>query len=247
MTIDRLDELGGCSCHIAQPCGFCEELNELENDARAAGGMAGLRTFIQLRDGEGPFHLIADTETTGLPKDYRDHTHPDTPHLVELAGLLAHDNGTLVNQLHFIIKPDGYEIPIEASNIHGITQERAMKEGVPLWFALWKFERLVTRAKSLVFHNHSFDRLILRGGHHRLGLSHRFRGAQRVCTMVASTQHCAIPKPNGRGGYKWPTLTEATKHYFGEDLQDAHSAMADAMACKRIFFHMKANNLLPTA
>ena len=38
-------------------------------------------------------YLFFDTETTGLPKDYKDATHPDTPHIVELAEILTDETG----------------------------------------------------------------------------------------------------------------------------------------------------------
>lgn len=193
-----------------------------------------------------PFYLFADTETTGLPAKgaYGDPTHPDTPHLVELAGILKDSTGQEYARLHCIVKPDGYEIPAEASSIHGITQERALTEGIPLWRAMWQFERLLNKASALVFHNHQFDRLILKASHLRLDMPHRFREVQRVCTMMSSTKHCRLPTTNGRGGFKWPTLTEAHRHFLGTEFEDAHGAIADAEACSRVFFHMKANGLI---
>lgn len=35
----------------------------------------------------------------------------------------------ILGQNEYIIKPDGYEIPLEASNIHGITTEEAQAKG----------------------------------------------------------------------------------------------------------------------
>lgn len=178
--------------------------------------------------------LFADTETTGLPAkgEYGNPAHPDTPHLVELAGILCDIDGNELTRLHRIIRPDFIPIPKEASDVHGITQERALQEGVPLWLAMWEFDRLIGNAKALVFHNHQFDRLILKAAHLRLGLPHRFRSVQRLCTMKQSTPIVALPK------MKWPRLMEAYQHFFGETFEGAHGAIADAEACKRVFFRM---------
>ena len=59
----------------------------------------------------------------------------------------------------------------------------------------------------------------------------------RFCTMKSTTDICRIPSP--RGGYKWPKLGEAYKHFFGEELQGAHDAMNDVRAAMRIYFHLK--------
>lgn len=183
-------------------------------------------------------YLFFDTETTGLPKDYKDPTHPDTPHIVELAAILTDETGRELSRLHVLVKPDGYTIPDEVAAIHKIDTATAMQHGVPLWSAIWQFDRMCSDAKALVAHNHSFDRLIMKGAHHRLGIPHRFRHLERVCTKEMSTGICRISKANGKG-IKWPTLTEAHTFFFGVPFEGAHGAMVDTMACMRVFFEMK--------
>jgi hypothetical protein len=56
--------------------------------------------------------------------------------------------------------------------------------------------------------------------------------------MKASTDLCKLPSQFKRGGYKWPKLQEAYKHFFGEEFASAHDAMADLRACRRVFFHL---------
>lgn len=36
---------GGCACHIAPPCGFCEKLNEAEFDAYTEGGISAVEAL----------------------------------------------------------------------------------------------------------------------------------------------------------------------------------------------------------
>ena len=77
------------------------------------------------------FYLFFDTETTGLPRNW-DAPVSDVnnwPRLVQLAFLIYDEKGIKVSGGDFIIKPDGFKIPSDASNIHGITTERANLEG----------------------------------------------------------------------------------------------------------------------
>ena len=75
--------------------------------------------------------LFFDTETTGLPKNWKAPvTDLDNwPRLVQLAYLVYDFDGNLIHSCNEIIKPDGFTIPTEASNVHGITTEMAKQRG----------------------------------------------------------------------------------------------------------------------
>jgi len=38
---------------------------------------------------------------------------------------------------------------------------------------------------------------------------------------------------------KPPKLEECIRHFFGEELDGAHDAMVDVVACRRVFFHLR--------
>jgi len=94
-------------------------------------------------------YLFFDTETTGLPRNWKA---PVTdlnnwPRLVQLAYLLYDENGNKITGGDYIIKPEGFTIPINASRIHGISTERAIREGNIMggiinnqWFSLVNFK-----------------------------------------------------------------------------------------------------------
>ena len=70
-------------------------------------------------------YLIFDTETTGLPRDFKA-AHTDTnnwPRVVQLAWQLHDLEGNLVENKEFLIKPDGFVIPYESQKVHGISTE----------------------------------------------------------------------------------------------------------------------------
>ena len=76
-------------------------------------------------------YLIFDTETTGLPHNK---TAPITdldnwPRLVQMAWQLHDHRAKLLARHNYIIKPDGFDIPFKAEQIHGISTTRALEEG----------------------------------------------------------------------------------------------------------------------
>ena len=79
--------------------------------------------------------VFLDTETTGLPTNWKA-PYDQWPRMVSLAYQLT--GISYVEENEFIIKPDGYEIPKEASDIHGITTEIAIEKGVDLQMVLIK-------------------------------------------------------------------------------------------------------------
>ena len=103
--------------------------------------------------------LIFDTETTGLPRDYKAPlTDADNwPRMVQVAWQLHDFNGNLISSNSIIIKPEGYTIPFNAVQIHGITNERAVEEGQDLRTVLQEFVEVVNQTQYLCGHNIEFD------------------------------------------------------------------------------------------
>ena len=79
-------------------------------------------------------YLFFDTETTGLPRNWKA---PVTdlnnwPRMVQIAWILCDDKGNRVETADYIIKPENFVIPQDASKVHGITTEKAINEGESL-------------------------------------------------------------------------------------------------------------------
>lgn len=190
--------------------------------------------------------LFYDTETTGLPLWREPSEHPDQPHIVQLAALLCLD-GVEIASLNAIVRPDGWTIPAETTAIHGISQERALVEGISEHQALAIFMCMVQFAERRVAHNESFDARIIRIALHRYRFSQAEEweaGPPAYCTMRASQDLCklaptAAMAASGRLWNKPPKLGEAYQHFFGEDLSGAHDALVDVVACKRIYLELE--------
>ena len=75
--------------------------------------------------------LVFDTETTGLPKrwDAPISDHDNWPRCVQIAWQLHDDFGNCVENKDFIVAAEGFNIPFESEQIHGISTALATKEG----------------------------------------------------------------------------------------------------------------------
>ncbi|AVR89049.1 3'-5' exonuclease [Thauera aromatica] len=188
--------------------------------------------------------LFYDTETTGLPDFKAPSEAPHQPHIVQLAALLVDpDSRQTIASMDVIVRPDGWTIPAEVAEVHGITTERAITVGVSESTALGLFLDLWHAADFRVGHNESFDARIVRIAQHRFecGELDVWKEGRAECTARLATSICAIPPTDrmraaGRFHHKTPNLVEAYRHFTGRDLDNAHSAMADVQACRDVYF-----------
>ena len=183
-------------------------------------------------------YLFFDTETTGLPRNWKAPISDlnNWPRLVQLAYLHYDKDGNKISGGDFIIKPVGFTIPTDASRIHGISTERAISEGEPLLTVLQTFQSLVSQAKFLVAHNISFDEMIVGAEFLRAGKQNPLPAKSKICTMKSTTNLCAI---NGPYGYKWPKLSELHHKLFNTGFEEAHNAAADINATAKCFWELK--------
>lgn len=186
-----------------------------------------------------------DTETTGLPNFRIPPDHPSQPRLVQLAAKLVEETGpgvfNEIAKISVIIKPEGFVIPVEASNINGTTTEKANTFGVPLLATMAVFSNLVKAADRIIAHNFRFDYGMIKRELNILKKPNRLDGKDQFCTMTASTDLCQLP-PTARmiaagmgGRFKSPKLIEAHEYFLGEGFDKAHDAMADVDAMFRIY------------
>ena len=191
--------------------------------------------------------IFYDTETTGLPLFNEPSEDPRQPHIVQLAACLVDlQSRHVIASMDVIVRPMGWEIPAEVAAIHGITTERALAVGVPEPVALRMFVGLYN-ARPRIGHNEQFDARIIRIGLKRydVGLdADVWKGGQSECTQLLSTPILKLPptekmRAAGRNHYKSANLGEAYKHFTGNELVGAHSALIDVQACMAVYFAIK--------
>jgi DNA polymerase III subunit epsilon len=192
-------------------------------------------------------YLFFDTETTGLPNNWNAPA-SDTrnwPGMVQLAFHIYKSNGIFVESQDYIIKPDNYIIPADVSRIHGITTERANREGHELSVVLSNFQILLAKTESLVAHNMDFDEKILGCEFYRVTGRDPLVTKPKFCTMKSPSviEYCAIP-PIRYGSYKWPKLSELHFKLFGTYFEEAHNANVDIKATARCFFELRRRHVI---
>lgn len=185
-------------------------------------------------------YLFFDTETTGLPKFYKEANDSCQPRICQLGAILTDKEGRVKAEINLLVKPEGYEISPELSAIHGITQEDAMKYGLSAKGVLSIFDRLLCMAETVVAHNVKFDLFMLKIESALSGVELHVP-LNPYCTIEASKDILKIP-PTAKmmaaniEGYKSPNLQEAHEHFFNRKFEGAHDAMADVRACRDVFF-----------
>ncbi len=183
-------------------------------------------------------YLIFDTETTGIPHNK---TAPITdldnwPRVVQLAWQLHDNSGKLLSQQNYLIKPEGFDIPYKAEQIHGISTKRALAEGHELRQVLGYLLKDLGNTNVLVGHNIEFDISILGAEFIRQQIdTENFLKLDKIDTGIASTDFCKMTGGIG-GRLKMPKLVELHEKLFGKDFGDAHDASYDVAATARCFF-----------
>jgi len=165
--------------------------------------------------------LFVDTETTGLK----------APTMVSIAWILTYDTGEILQEEHHIIRPNGWTIPVEASNIHGITTDAAMDIGKPLSYVMDLFTRDFMRAGVIVAHNMVFDLNVIDRALISLGRTPLSQtGRKFLCTMRYAQRSGPCTKFNLNNLYMYA--------FNSSPPYPLHDALGDTLTLKDIVFKL---------
>ncbi len=191
-------------------------------------------------------YLIFDTETTGLPRNKTAPLtdHENWPRLVQIAWQLHDNKGKLLSQHNYIVKPEGFDIPYKAEQVHGVSTKRALEEGHDLIKVLGLFIQDLARTSLVVGHNIEFDINIIGAEFVRKELApEQLTTLAKLDTGIASTDFCQLTGGIG-GRLKMPRLVELHQKLFGKDFGDAHDAAYDVAATARCYFGLLKQNVV---
>ena len=131
-------------------------------------------------------YLIFDTETTGLPKRW-DAPLTDSenwPRCIQIAWQIHDAKGEVVSHEDYLIQPDGFTIPFDSEQVHGISTALAEAKGTPLVEVLDQFDAALNQVDYVVGHNVSFDRNIMGAEYLRSGREDVLEGKAIVDTCT---------------------------------------------------------------
>lgn len=166
-------------------------------------------------------YVVLDTETTGLERG----------EVVQI-GIVESTGKILFDVLVKPVEP----IPMDATRIHGITNE--MVEDSPDFRLIVPHIREALAGRNVVVYNAVYDRKML----HQ---SAEAAGIEKTDWKMISNWFCAMEAfaeiygdwNSYRQSYRWQKLSTAC-HYYRVPVQNAHTALADAQmtleVCKRM-------------
>ena len=179
-------------------------------------------------------YIAFDFETSGLPKRRRNvKITPETLHCfdtcraVSLSAARFSNKGRLIDTFDAIIHPTDFQISQGSIDIHGITQEKAEREGRPFVEVFLDFARFIgPRTTTMVAHNAIFDTSVLRSEmiRHQLDLS-LIQNLNFRCTLELHKEKHLTPIKLGI----------LYKEIFGVDFENAHNSLADCIACGKVY------------
>lgn len=195
--------------------------------------------------------LAYDTETTGLVRG-TDYTNPNNPYLAAVAMVLYDtDAHRIIASFNTAILPEGWTMPADAAAVNGLSDEYLTAVGIPARVAVPTILTIAAKAELLVAHNAEFDRKIIAAALWRYLISEEPENTNHAvvehwlniptfCTMKESKSVVGALTVNGK--LKSPKLIEAYKHFFGRELDRAHSANADTVAVLEIYLALQENS-----
>jgi len=177
-------------------------------------------------------YIAFDFETSGLPVGRKPLTHEtlkqyDTCRAVSLSAARFSSKGRLIDTFDAMVYPGDFEISPGSMAIHGITEDMAKSKGRSFIQVFTDFMTFIgPRTKTLVAHNAKFDVSVLRSEMMRHKIDpYLIDDLNFRCTLELYRERFLAPIK----------LTVLYEQLFGEEFQDAHNSLADAIACGRVY------------
>lgn len=192
--------------------------------------------------------MVYDVEGTGIP-DYKQPSDAEhQPHIVQLAAALVDldhkplGHNSIIQSMDVIVRPEGWTIPEDVTEIHGISDEYAREVGIPESLAVETLLE-IWQDRPRIAHNENYDQRMVRCALKRSmddTKADEWKAGEKTCTAELSRTLVSLPpteamKAKNMNMAKTPTLDEACRHFYGQGVTNAHTAMGDLLACLDLY------------
>ncbi len=135
-------------------------------------------------------YLFLQTQTTVRPDDWDYSTEElfTWPRLVQLAWLHMDSRANLLEEGCDVIQPEGFDIPHDAVELHGITTMQAVTNGSRLVDVLIDLAEVIDESKIVVAHDVDFHSTVLFAEYKRENIPTAFDRKPKVCTLRESSE-----------------------------------------------------------
>jgi DNA polymerase-3 subunit epsilon len=182
--------------------------------------------------------IFIDTETTGLPimigynryHPYYQLEYYEKSRMIELGYMIYDCNNNKIKEFNKLIKPNNFEIT--NTEIHGITNEQAINEGVDIIDALKELEQDLKQADSLIAHNINFDINII------LSEASRAKCSKLVESLHKKVKKCTFKSAQNiyKKNFK---LINLYSHLFNKEIIQEHRALSDVKILVDCYFELE--------
>jgi DNA polymerase III epsilon subunit-like protein len=187
---------------------------------------------------------ILDTETTGLLSKDVKHIYPVQIAILTVKTSFDTTQGHIIDTYDTLVKMDTWDSAPKALEIHGITKEKANKDGIPIKDALFNTFNILKNVDAIVGHNLKYDMDdVILPNLRMFGMEDEYAilsAKPRICTCDIGArilyQKYGLKEYTGKDGnkrldYIKPTLLTLYRELNGEDFdKPLHDAMNDCLA-----------------
>lgn len=199
--------------------------------------------------------LVFDTETNGLPKQYKvPYTDLENwPVILQIAWtILDLPTKKYISSSNYLVKPAGEIVWDEsAERIHKISQSKIQTSGRPFSEILQKWKNDITQVDAIVAHNLQFDKNVFFAECMRSRLDPTTLWCpNEICSMLSTIHVCKLKSTyaTSENSYKWPKLIELYQYLFPdrEDPLNLHDAAGDVRCLCECVLELHRRGLFAT-
>lgn len=181
-----------------------------------------------------------DTETSGLFDYSKPADAEGQPRLASFAMILLDVDLHESDIIDVLVKPIGWVMAPEATAVHGLTNERLLRDGVDLSGVLERYASVISNGYILAGYSVAYDCKIMRGEMRRLGMPDLYE----TTPIFDAMQECRSFVTKQGGGRGAPKLSDCCS-YLGIEQPAAHSALGDAWSVVHIMRKLRGMGRLP--